>query len=128
VRVAVLELGLVIAVTTVLCDTPALAHHSFAMFDRKADVVLTGTVKEFQWQNPHTYIQLIAAKDGQNWSLEAGGLNGLVREGWTRDSLHPGDKISAHVHPLRNGAPGAELIWLQKADGSTLGKKAGAEP
>jgi hypothetical protein len=109
---------------TLLCSTFAFAHHSFAMFDRKVEVVLTGAVKEFQWVNPHSYIQLVSDKDGQNWTIEGGGVNGLAREGWKRDSLKPGDKISVHVHPLRSGAPGAELLWVQRADGTILGNKA----
>jgi Family of unknown function (DUF6152) len=106
-----------------LCGTFASAHHSFAMFDRNAELVLTGTVKEFQFANPHSYIQLISNKDGQNWSIETFGCNTLVREKWKPASIQVGDKIVAHVHPLRNGAPGGELMWLRKADGTTLGRK-----
>jgi hypothetical protein len=121
--------GGVVAVGMLLGSTCAWAHHSFAMFDRQVDLVLTGTVKEFQLSNPHSYIQLISDKDGQNWSIEGGGVNVLVRQGWKTKSLSAGDKISVHVHPLRNGASGAELMWVQKADGSTLGKTAeGATP
>jgi hypothetical protein len=114
--------GKVVAVATVLCSTFAWAHHSFAMFDRKTETVLTGTVKAFQWSNPHSYIQLISDKDGQNWSIESFGANTLVREKWKPDSLQVGDKIAIHMHPLRNGAPGGELMWVQKADGTTLGR------
>jgi len=113
-----------------LWSSSASAHHSFAMFDRKTEVVLTGIVKEFHWTNPHSYIQLLNDKDGQNWTIEGGGVNGLAREGWKRDSIKPGDRISVHVHPLRSGAAGAELLWVKRADGSILGNKAaeGAGP
>ena len=103
-----------------LCGTPAFAHHSFAMFDRKAEIVLTGTVTQFQWKNPHTYIQLLSDKDKQDWTIEAGGVSYLDRLGWRRNSLHAGDKITVHAHPLRNGAAGAELIWVVKPDGTKL--------
>jgi hypothetical protein len=112
-----------VATGSVLLLASALAwsHHSFAMFDRQTDLVLTGTVKEFQWSNPHSYIQLIADKDGNNWSIEGAGVNSLVRTGWKPKSLSSGDKITVHLHPLRNGAPGGELMWVKKADGSVLG-------
>ena len=121
-RVISAQSGGYIAVAMLLGSTCAWAHHSFAMFDRTIEVVLTGSVKEFQWGNPHSYIQLISDKDGQNWSIEGTGTNILVRQGWKPKSLSVGDKVSVHVHPLRNGAAGAELMWVQKADGSTLGK------
>jgi hypothetical protein len=113
---------LICALTSAMGCSAVQAHHSFAMFDRASDMVLTGSVKEFIWANPHTYIQLIADKDGQNWSIEAGGLNGLERDNWRRDSLQPGDKITVHIHPLRNGAPGGEMMWVLKPDGTTLSK------
>src|SRR5258708_11315648 len=121
-RVISAQCGGYMAVAMLLGSPCASAHHSFAMFDRTIEVVLTGTVKEFQWGNPHSYIQLISDKDGQNWSIEGTGTNILVRQGWKPKSLSVGDKVSVHVHPLRNGAAGAELMWGQKADGSTPGK------
>jgi hypothetical protein len=104
------------------------AHHSFAMFDRKVETVLTGTVKEFQWSNPHAYIQVISDQDGNNWSIEGGGVNGLMRSNWRPKSLVPGDKITVHMHPLRNGAYGGELMWVKKADGTILGDGRPPEP
>jgi hypothetical protein len=116
------------ATTMLLGSNYVSAHHSFAMFDRKVDMVLTGTVKEFQWSNPHAYIQLINDKDGNNWSIEGGGVNGLMRSNWRPKSLVPGDKITIHVHPLRNGAYGGELMWVKKADGTILGDGRPPEP
>jgi len=101
------------------------AHHSFAMFDDKKEVALKGEVAEFQWQNPHTYVQLVSDADKVNWTIELAGASGLVRDHWKPGSLAAGDKITVHIHPLRNGAPGGALIWLEKADGTVLGKKPG---
>ena len=88
------------------------AHHSFAMFDNQKSLDLEGTIKEFQWTNPHSWIQLIvkdpSGKDVE-WSIEGGSPNGLGRSGWTRMSLKPGDKATIVIHPLKDGTPGGSL-------------------
>jgi hypothetical protein len=101
----------------------AFAHHSFAMFDRDHQVTLNGVVKEFQWTNPHTWIQLLVTdKDGKvtEWSLEGGSPNILGRNRWTRLSLAPGDKISILAYPLKSGDPGGSFLEVHKADGTVL--------
>ena len=88
---------------------PALAHHSFAMFDRANPVELEGTVREFKYVAPHSFILLeVKDTDGSStvWNLEGGAPSLLAREGWTRASLKPGDQIRLMVDPLRSGAPG----------------------
>jgi len=89
------------------------AHHSFAMFDNQKSLDLEGTIKEFQWTNPHSWIQLIvkdpSGKDVE-WSIEGGSPNGLGRSGWTRISLKPGDKATIVIHPLKDGTPGGSLM------------------
>lgn len=93
---------------------PAFAHHSFAMFDNQKSVTLEGTVKEFQWTNPHSWVQLVVSdpKTGKDveWSIEGGALNLLARQGWTRNSLKPGDKATIVVHPLKDGTAGGSLV------------------
>jgi hypothetical protein len=99
----------------------SFAHHSHAMFDRNVDKVLTGTVQEFDFVNPHAYVQLISDQDKQNWTLELPAGPGLLnRFGWHKHVLQSGEKITAHLRPLRNGAPGGELMYLVKADGTKL--------
>ena len=75
---------------------PALAHHSFAMFDASKLVTLDGTVKEFQWTNPHAWI-LLMVPDGEGqpaqWAIEMNGPTGLVRDGWYPKTLTPGMKV-----------------------------------
>jgi hypothetical protein len=112
-----------LALLVLLHGGSSQAHHSFAMFDRKSEVALTGTVQAFQLTNPHSYIQLVLDKDGVNWTIEAESANGLLRKNWKRNSLLVGEKITVHAHPLRSGAPGAQLLWIQKADGTILGNK-----
>jgi Family of unknown function (DUF6152) len=105
-------------------STAAFAHHSFSMFDPKSEQILVGTVTAFQWTNPHTWIELDApSADGKltHWSIEGGSVVGLAREGWTRRTLQPGDKISLVMHPLRSGQHGGSLMGVVTAQGKVLG-------
>ena len=102
----------------------AMAHHSFAPFDRTKETTLTGTIKEFQWANPHAWIQIIVT-DGQGrateWSVECGSANMLARTGWKRSTLKPGDTVVATVNPLRDGRPNGALVTITLSDGTVLG-------
>lgn len=100
----------------------ALAHHSFAMFDQTKMMVLEGTVLEFQWTNPHAFIELDVANGGspQHWSIELNSPNNLKRHGWARNSLSPGDRVKVRVAPLRNGKHGGLFLDLTRADGKVL--------
>jgi Family of unknown function (DUF6152) len=103
---------------------PASAHHSFAMFDRQKEVVLKGTVKAFQWTNPHSFIEIDVADDKgsiQAYSVEMNSPNNLTRQGWKSTSLKPGDKVTVVMNPLRDGAMGGLFISVQLADGKVLG-------
>ena len=87
----------------VLCVVPALAHHSFAMFDAEKTVSIEGTVKEFQWTNPHSWIHLtVADSEGKPvlWSVELGAPTGLARQGWVPKTLTPGMNVKLLIHPL----------------------------
>ena len=107
---------------------PAQAHHSMAMFDQTKEVILAGTVREFQWTNPHCYIQLMvkdAAGKDVEWSLEMGAPMYLYANGWRPKTLKPGDKLSVKINPLRDGKPGGVILTATMADGKTLGNKKG---
>ncbi len=110
-----------------LCALPAQAHHSMAMFDQQKTVSVSGTVRQFQWTNPHCYIQLVvkdeSGKDVE-WSMEMGAPMYLYANGWRPSSLKPGDRITVTVNPLRNGSPGGVVLTAAAADGSPIGKKA----
>jgi len=103
---------------------PAAAHHSDAMFDSTKEVVINGTVKEFQYTNPHSWIQiLVPGSSGAQpveWSIETAAPIVLLRAGIKPASLQPGDKISVRMHPLKSGAAGGSLVEVKKEDGSTL--------
>jgi len=89
------------------------AHHSFAMFDFEKDQVIEGVVKEFQWTNPHIWIQVnVASADGKvtEYSVEGSSPNGLRRQGWSRESMKPGDRIVLTIHPMKDGSPGGSYV------------------
>lgn len=110
----------------------ASAHHSFAMFDNQKEVVLDGVVKEFQWTNPHSWVQVLVtdAKTGKTveWSIETSSPNSLARQGWKRSSIKAGDKVTAVVNPLKDGQPGGNLVRLKLPDGLVLGKPEAPKP
>ena len=102
---------------------PAFAHHSGAMFDGAKEVVLVGTVKEFQYTNPHSWIQVVVPKDGGGeveWSIETAAPIVLLRAGIRSNALVPGEKVTVRAHPLKDGGPGGNLIDVKKANGTVL--------
>ncbi len=104
---------------------PAAAHHSFTMFDVQKQRTLTGTVKEFQWSNPHCWIQLMVVDErGQDaeWSVELGPPRAMFERGWKPGSVRPGDRVTVIVHPLKDGARGGSLISAVGPDGQRIGK------
>ncbi len=112
------------SVAVAIGAAPALAHHSFAMFDGEAKVTLEGTVKAFQWIYPHSWILLMVRKsDGQleQWPIEMGSPGGLAREGWQPKTLTPGMSVTAVIHPLKDGTPGGQYLSVTFPDGRTLG-------
>ena len=103
----------------------AEAHHSFSMFDRNQTSTVVGTVKEFELVNPHGWLRvLVADPEGRmnEWAMEMGGPGQAQRQGLTTDVIHPGDKITVHLHPLRDGSYGGQLVSVTLASGKTLGQ------
>ena len=91
----------------------AWAHHSFALFDAQKNITLEGEVKQFQWTNPHTWIQLMvldAAGKPMEWSIEGGSAATMSRQGWTRTALKTGDRVIVVIHPLKDGTRGGSLV------------------
>ena len=113
-----------LALTALLVAGSALAHHSPIVFDRTREVTLTGTVTEFRWGNPHSWIHIdVADGDGKvaNWSIEMNPASHLAREGWRSSTLKAGDKITVVVFPLRNDEKGGQYISVTLPDGKKLG-------
>jgi len=107
-----------------LSALPVLAHHSFAAeYDNKQPVTLTGTVTEVEWMNPHARFY-INAKDeagkSADWELELGSPNGLMRQGWTRNSLKEGDVVTVTGSKAKDGSNLANARQVTLASGKKV--------
>ncbi len=110
---------------TLLVTAPTLAHHSAAIFDHDKMVTLTGKVREFQWTNPHCFIQVTVAgaAGSEEWSVEMGAPLQLYQAGWKPGTLKPGDDVTVVVHPARDGTRGGLFLSATGKDGAALGRK-----
>jgi hypothetical protein len=103
--------------------TTAVAHHSTAMFDMQHTITIKGTVTQFDWTNPHTFIYMeVPSASGvqEKWGIEGMSPNYLNRNGWTRHTLKPGDKIDMSIHPLKDGRKGGFCASVTFPDGKVL--------
>ncbi len=115
---------LLVFIVAMLAATPALAHHSFTMFDQSKKVTLQGTVKEFLWTNPHVFIQLLVKNEqgGEDeWSIEMTSPEHLARAGWRPGTLKAGEKVTIVIHPLHNSQKGGEYLSGTGPNGPLLG-------
>jgi hypothetical protein len=111
--------------------TTALAHHSPVMFDQSKPVMLTGTVREFQWTNPHSYIQLVvknAQGQDEEWNVEMAAPTYLYNLGWRPGTLKSGDAVILTIAPLKKGGNGGLLLKATTADGKPIGRTPNAAP
>lgn len=109
----------------------ASAHHSAAMFDHSKTVTLHGTVKAFQFTNPHSWLMVIVTgADGNpvEWGFEAEGPSMLLHAGILPKSFQPGDKVTINANPMRDGRPAGALISVTKADGTVYSAFPGGPP
>lgn len=124
-KVKAFGLGCIAVATSAM---PVLAHHSFAMFDAEQTKTIAGTVKEFQWTNPHAWIILNVQKEGEaqpaTWAIEMNGPGGLARQGWRPKTLTPGMPVSLTIHPLRDGTNGGQFMSITLPDGTKMGQGA----
>jgi uncharacterized protein DUF6152 len=110
---------------------PAVAHHSTAAFDTSQVVKIEGTITQFRWINPHASIKIDGGAGKGLWTIEMTAPNVLLNDGWTRDALQPGDKVTIYANPLRNavtlndGSTGGLYVGVVLANGSTLGRTDG---
>lgn len=117
--------GLILAAASV-----AVAHHGFAVFDTSSQKTITGTVKQFEWTNPHTWVWLDVPNDKggvDTWGFEGMSPNFLGRRGWTRSTLKPGDKITVTYFALKDGSRGGAFLSCKRPSGEEL-KMFGATP
>ncbi len=115
----------IVASALLLTALAAFAHHSDAMFNREQVLELSGVVKEFQFTNPHTWVQLnVVGDDGQmvEWSLEWGSPNQLGRQGIRPSTFATGAEVTIRANPMRDGTPGGAFIGARFPDGTTIGR------
>jgi Family of unknown function (DUF6152) len=102
---------------------PVIAHHSFAQFDVSRSFVIDGTVTSFEWTNPHGWLW-VAVPDisggMQIWGAELKAPAGLVRDGWSKRTFNPGDKVTLYIHPMRDSTRAGEFVMAVMADGKVL--------
>lgn len=108
-----------IVIALAAASATAIAHHSAAMFDEKAEITVTGTVKEFQYTNPHSWLLVdVKGQDGKvtTWGFEAEGPSTLLRAGIRKSDFAPGTPVTITGHPMRDGRPAA--AWTTATRGT----------
>jgi hypothetical protein len=107
----------------------AIAHHSPAVFDRTKQIKLSGVVKEFRWNNPHSWIELSVRNEKgelEAWSVEMGPPTYLVKAGWKSSTIKPGDEVTIQAHPLRTNEKVGQFVSITLASGQVLTERAQA--
>ncbi len=118
-----LRMTLCAGAASVVIVTAAVAHHSTAMFDMQHLTIVTGTVTQFDWTNPHTFIFLDVSNPAgvsEHWGIEGMSPNYLSRNGWTRHTLKPGDKVGMEIHLLKDGRKGGFCATVTFPDGKVM--------
>jgi len=122
--------GCLVAAFAATIARTASAHHGFAAFDTSSQRQITGTVKEFQWTNPHTWVWVDVTNDKggvDTWGFEGMSPNFLGRRGWSRKTLQPGDKITVTYFGMKNGSKGGEFLSCKLPNGQEM-RMFGASP
>jgi len=115
-------IGLQLVVMAIGLALPALSHHSHAMFDHTKEVSITGTVTQWVLRNPHAFLFVdVKNENGEvvNYSVEMSNIPNMITRGFGQTTFKPGDKVTAKVHPLKDGRPGGNYVTIVGADGKT---------
>ena len=122
-----LKTALAATAITACTAVPALAHHSFGMFDLQKNMTFVGTVVEYNWENPHCHIIVTVPPTAADkstvgtWDLEGGAVNIMTRQGWNRSTYKAGDPITIVAHPMKDGSKGASIFYALLPNGQKLG-------
>lgn len=113
--------------------TPALAHHSFVMYDQTRQLTLEGIVKEFKWTNPHSWLEIaIVNAQGQEevWPFEMSTPRSMAQVGMNPASILPGQEVTVTYNPMRDGSVGGNYLSVQMPDGTVFERSSagGATP
>jgi len=114
------------AAAAALLSIPAWAHHSHANYNTNEFTTVSGTITEVVWTNPHVWIYMdVANAQGRQhmWAMEGGSVTALMRGGWQRNSMKPGDKVSVRCHRLRDGSEGCLLGFVTNINGTAMDKE-----
>lgn len=120
--------GLALGIAVFCCTSLAYAHHSFALFDRSRLTTLKGTVREWKWANPHTWLTVVVRKANgvdEEWALVGSSPNMMSRWGWNAADIKDGDKVMVDIHPARDGKPIGELHTVFLSNGKVLADPGG---
>lgn len=115
--------GLALLAGAAALAVPALAHHSFAMFDNARSITLHGKVSRYQWTNPHAYLEVDAEQAGgvtRHYTLEMTSINMMSRGGWTSRTIKQGDVVTVIAAPLRDGRPGGLVLEVTLPNGRKM--------
>jgi len=119
-RIAALSVVIVLSLSAI----PAFSHHSNSAYEVEKVVTLTGVVKEWRWTNPHTWLYM-TVDDGKGgkveWAVEGRAPGVLGRAGWDRTILKPGEKVTVHMSPAKDGSHVGIIARVTKEDGTILG-------
>jgi hypothetical protein len=122
VKIRIIALALA-AAALLLGPSAVLAHHGAATFDTVGEVTLKGTVTEWVWSNPHSFLRIdVKGEDGtvKNWNVATSNVADLSKRGWTRRTFSPGDQVTVTIQPAKSGAPVGMIRNVVLADGKKL--------
>ena len=115
-----------LAVSMMAITVPAVAHHSYAMFEKSREIEMANAVVvEWQWTSPHVWLYVMVPSGGKTtrYSIEGGNPGLMRRQGFAKGSMSPGDKVTVYVSPLKSGQPGGALNAVKLANGTLLGER-----
>jgi len=120
--------GAFIVFVLIVFAFPVHAHHSFSMFDVDKTITVSGTMKEFEFVNPHCWLHVtvVDSATGKStvWAFEMGSVGQIAQQGWKADTVKPGDKISIDAHPMKDGSHGGQYIAAKLSDGRSFNQNA----
>ena len=121
-----------IAIAVAALTLPIHAHHSFSMFDVDKTITVSGTLKEFEFINPHCWLHLTIVDAGSGksavWAFEMGSVGQIAAQGWKADTVKPGDKLTVDFHPMKDGSHGGQYLAAKLADGRSFNQNQATTP
>jgi hypothetical protein len=117
--------GLAAALACGVGVSPVIAHHSFGLFDMSKTSEIDGTVVKLEWSNPHCWLFVTVEAPNNpevSYGFEMTSVGEMIRRGWTKTALKPGDNVKVKFHPVRDGRPAGYMMTVMTADGRFIGK------